>query len=91
MKNHLKLVTLYDATRHEYTLYRHNLTEDEANEAVRDSRHGFSDSSSSISRPSTGRTIRTSVGPAAEKSNSRLTFNPSPNSKGGANDSTETD
>jgi hypothetical protein len=36
MKNHLKLVTLYDATRHEYTLYRHNLTEDEANEAVRE-------------------------------------------------------
>ena len=36
MKNPLKLVTLYDATRHEYTLYRHNLTEDEANEAVRE-------------------------------------------------------
>ena len=34
MREHLKLVTLYDATRHEYTLYRHNLTEDEANEAV---------------------------------------------------------
>jgi hypothetical protein len=32
----LKLVTLYDATRHEYTLHRHNLTEDEANEAVRE-------------------------------------------------------
>jgi hypothetical protein len=36
MNNPLKLVTLYDATRHEYTLYRHNLTEDEANEAVRE-------------------------------------------------------
>jgi hypothetical protein len=36
MKNPLKLVTLYNATRHEYTLYRHNLTEDEANEAVRE-------------------------------------------------------
>jgi hypothetical protein len=36
MREHLKLVTLYDATRHEYTLYRHNLTEDEANEAVRE-------------------------------------------------------
>jgi hypothetical protein len=36
MKNPLKLVTLYDTTRHEYALYRHNLTEDEANEAVRE-------------------------------------------------------
>jgi hypothetical protein len=36
MKTDLKIVTLYDATRHEYTLYRHNLTEDEANEAVRE-------------------------------------------------------
>ena len=36
MKNPLKLVTLYDATRHEYTLYRHNLTEDEANKAVQE-------------------------------------------------------
>jgi hypothetical protein len=36
MKNLLKLVTLYDATRHEYMLYRHNLTEDEANVAVRE-------------------------------------------------------
>jgi hypothetical protein len=36
MNNPLKLVTLYDATRHEFTLYRHNLTEDKANEAVRE-------------------------------------------------------
>jgi hypothetical protein len=36
MKNPLKFITLYDTTRHEYTLYRHNLTEDEANKAVRE-------------------------------------------------------
>ena len=36
MENSLKLVTLYDATRNEYTLFRHNLTTDEANDAVRE-------------------------------------------------------
>ena len=36
MKHTLKLITLYDATRNEYTLLRHNLTLDEAGEAVRE-------------------------------------------------------
>jgi hypothetical protein len=36
MKNPLHLITLYDATRHEYTLYRHNLTEEGANKAIRE-------------------------------------------------------
>lgn len=31
-----KARTLYDAARNEYTLFRHNLTTDEANEVVRE-------------------------------------------------------
>src|SRR5216684_8987914 len=53
------------------------------------SQHGFSDSSSSINTRNTRRTIRNSAGPAAEKSNSPLTFNRNQDSKGGTNDSTE--
>jgi hypothetical protein len=33
METSLKLVTLYDATRNERTLFRHNLTTDGANDA----------------------------------------------------------
>lgn len=36
MEKDLKLVTRYDAGRNEYTVYRHNLTIDEANESVRE-------------------------------------------------------
>ena len=32
----LKLVTRYDAGRNEYTVFRHNLTPEETNEAVRE-------------------------------------------------------
>jgi hypothetical protein len=36
MQRNLKLVTRYDAARNEYTLFRHNLTAEEANDAVRE-------------------------------------------------------
>ena len=36
MPRPLKLITQYDAGRNEYSVLRHNLTHDEANEAVRD-------------------------------------------------------
>jgi hypothetical protein len=36
VQSNLKFVTRYDATRNEYTLFRHNLTAEEANEAVRE-------------------------------------------------------
>ncbi len=36
MQGKLKLVTRYDAASNEYTVFRHNLTPEEADEAVRE-------------------------------------------------------
>lgn len=36
MKPRLKLIAVYDAKRHENTLFRHNLNLDEVNEALRE-------------------------------------------------------
>ena len=36
MQQNLKLITRYDATRNEFTLHRHNLTAEEADEALRE-------------------------------------------------------
>jgi hypothetical protein len=36
VREQLKLIAKYDAAENEYTLHRHNLTQEEANEAVRE-------------------------------------------------------
>lgn len=85
----LKLITRYDAERNEYTVFRHNLTWEEGDQAVRELSARPSRSSSLINEEYIQRKTRMTARPAAEMLNVPPMYNPNLDRKGENHDSTE--